>query len=86
MDRIFTALFPNNRKEKETHPDYKMKWSKEEGLSTVNLEAGEYEIAIWKKTSAAGNQYLSLGLTKIEPKPQSEPSEAKSPDGDDIPF
>lgn len=84
---VYTALFSNRNKKQEKHPDYVMKWSKEEGTSKVEIpEAGSYELAVWIKKDKNGNDYLSVGITHVEPKPQSEPSENQTTDGDDIPF
>jgi hypothetical protein len=39
------VIFKNNKKEKDTHPDYR---------GTVNVEGKEYEISLWIKDGKAG--------------------------------
>ena len=86
---VYTALFPNRNKKQDKHPDYVMKWSKEEGTSKVELpEAGFFELAVWEKTDKNGNKYLSVAINKVDEQPKTTAPEetAKSPDGDEIPF
>jgi uncharacterized protein (DUF736 family) len=48
------SLFKNDRKEKETHPDYKGK---------VMLPNGEVRwLSGWKKQTSAGDTWLSLAI------------------------
>ena len=51
------ALFPNDKKQKESHPDYR---------GNINVEGTEYWIKGWKKTAKTGMRFLSLSLTKKE--------------------
>lgn len=72
------ALFKNDRKEKETHPDYKGK---------INIEGVEYWQSAWLKEGAKG-KYFSQSFTKIEPKEEPKSVE-KQIDEDldkDLPF
>ena len=55
------ALFINDRKEKETHPDLK-------GSPLIN--GVEYWISSWDNESKAGKSYLSLSFTEKEKQPQ----------------
>lgn len=76
------ALFRNNDKEKETHPDYK-------GSITVNGE--DYWISAWLNESKKGTKYMSLSVTskdgaKKEIKSRTEELYQSSNDLDDIPF
>jgi uncharacterized protein (DUF736 family) len=58
------AIFPNDRKEKETHPDFR---------GTINVEGTEYWLKGWKKTSKTGTKFLSLALNPKEvEKPKEE--------------
>ena len=78
------ALFKNDRKESEKHPDYK---------GTLNVGGVDYELAAWLKTSNAGKKYMSLsvkpkGERDEKPAPrQAAPAPAVADDLDDeIPF
>jgi len=84
---VYTALFPNRNKKESKHPDYVMKWSREEGTSNVVLPAGYFELAVWENKDKNGNTYLSIGITQVEP-PQAKTEEqtTESPNTDDIPF
>ena len=55
----YGSLFQNDKKEKENQPDYTGK---------VNIEGALYNIAGWKKTSQAGNMFLSLKISDITEK------------------
>lgn len=73
------AIFKNNYKKSESHPDYK-------GKCVVNGK--EMEIALWVKTSSAGNTYFSASFSEpyVAPTnnvaPQTQPVVAN----DDLPF
>jgi len=56
------AIFKNNNKKAENHPDYK---------GNVLVNGKEMEIALWVKTSAKGLSYLSASFS--EPFVKSEP-------------
>jgi uncharacterized protein (DUF736 family) len=51
------ALFPNDKKEKETHPDFR---------GNIDVDGKEYWIKGWKKTSKSGLKFLSLAVTAKE--------------------
>lgn len=72
------VLFKNNRKEKDTHPDY---------TGNIEFKGGvPYQLSAWLKKGKSGNTYLSLsvGDVKTDSRPVPLP---KHPDGDDeIPF
>ena len=51
------ALFPNDKKQKESHPDYR---------GNINVDGTEYWIKGWKKPAKTGMRFLSLSLTKKE--------------------
>lgn len=66
------AMFPNQYKSKDTHPDYK-------GKITINGQ--EKAIAGWVKTSKEGKEYLSISISELQEKAESntfEPSKLKS--------
>jgi hypothetical protein len=80
------TLFKNDRKEKDSHPDYKG-----DGL---DLDGNAVWISAWVKEGAKG-KFMSLSIQKKEPKPaapQQAPQtrQATSPSfadlNDDIPF
>ena len=48
------AIFKNDRKEKDTHPDYK---------GTLNVAGVEYWVSSWIKTSQKGSKFMSLSVT-----------------------
>ena len=90
---IQIALFKNDRKEKDTHPDY-TGWNKETGDS----------VSGWVKTATNGSKYISLnfetreekeqriaelrGQTQftVKSKPSMESQAPTEPFNDDIPF
>jgi hypothetical protein len=81
------ALFKNDRKEKESHPDYK---------GSINVGGVEFWLSAWIKEGAKG-KFMSLSVqakdaqTKPAAKPAAKPAQTKgdSPWDDmesDIPF
>jgi len=54
------VLFKNDRKEKETHPDYK---------GSINIEGTEYWLSGWKKESKKG-ALLSLSVQPKDDAPK----------------
>ena len=77
------ALFTNDRKETDNHPDLK---------GTINVDGQDYWISAWNKTSKAGNDYISLSVQKkeVQGSPEHlkkyERPEAPGPHDDDVPF
>jgi hypothetical protein len=51
------ALFKNDKKESQNHPDYK---------GSINVEGVEYWVSSWIKTSKAGSKFMSLSLKAKE--------------------
>jgi uncharacterized protein (DUF736 family) len=73
------AIFKNDKKQKETHPDYRGK---------INVEGKELEIALWLKESAKGMKYFSVSISEPytpEQPAQREQAPIKTND-DDLPF
>lgn len=67
------ALFVNDRKEKDTHPDYRGSLEDDTGR--------EFWVSAWIKTSGKGAKYLSLALTpKNDDAPQQRSPQAKQSD------
>jgi hypothetical protein len=80
-------LARNQRKEKDTHPDYS---------GSVNVDGVEYWLSAWLKTGKdgsklAGQKFFSLSLRRKDGQPAATPAvaapAAPAPDfDDDIPF
>jgi uncharacterized protein (DUF736 family) len=76
------ALFKNDKKDSETHPDYK---------GSINVGGTDYWLSAWLKTSNAGAKYMSLSVKakdapqKAAPKPAPMPQSIGDMD-DEIPF
>jgi hypothetical protein len=51
------ALFKNDRKEKETHPDYK---------GDININGTNYWLSAWLKSTKDGKKYMSLSAKPKE--------------------
>jgi len=49
------AIFKNDNKKAENHPDYKGK---------VNVNGKEMEVALWLKTSAKGVKFFSVSFSE----------------------
>jgi hypothetical protein len=79
------ALFKNDRKEKETHPDYK---------GDININGTNYWLSAWLKATKDGKKYMSLSAKPKEDREERPPTMAeKHPPaskadefGDEIPF
>lgn len=72
------ALFKNDKKSTERHPDYK---------GTANIEGTEYWVSAWIKVSKNGQKFMSFSYTpKEEQAPKPQASQADDIDDSDIPF
>lgn len=74
------SLFKNDRKEKETHPDYK-------GTAMVN--GVEMWMSAWLKTAGNGSKFMSFSFQSKDQKPtnQAAPAAKADPDfNEDMPF
>lgn len=68
------ALFKNDKKETEKHPDYK---------GSCEIEGTEYWVSSWLNESKNGRKYLSL---KFSPKDGAPKQAAINDDFNDAPF
>ena len=74
------VLFKNDRKEKETQPDY---------TGTLNVNSREFRISAWVRESKAGAKFMSLAVTPKDAVPErkpTRPSYASADKGFDAPF
>ncbi len=76
------SLFRNDKKEKETHPDYKGK---------IKVDGVLYWLSAWLNTKSDGEKYMSLGVTPVEERSDNDrtPSNAvpmQRFDDEDCPF
>jgi hypothetical protein len=71
------ALFRNDKKESDRHPDYK---------GSLNVGGTEYWVSAWIKESKAGQKYMSLAVTAKEAKPETGPEPKGGGFDDEVPF
>ncbi len=78
------VLFKNNRKEKDTHPDYR---------GNIEFKGGvPYELSAWLKKDKNGNTYMSLSVGDVKadsrpaPLPKHEETPKEAGEYDDVPF
>lgn len=78
------VLFKNNRKEKDTHPDYK---------GNIEFKGGvPYELSAWLKKDKNGNTYMSLSVGDVKtdsrpaPLPKHENTTSQASTTDDVPW
>jgi len=79
------ALFKNDKKETDRHPDYK---------GNLDVDGVDYWIDAWVKTAESGRKYMSLSIKKKEAKREEKPlrnepqaaSRSRRDDYDEPPF
>jgi len=69
------VLFKNNRKEKDTHPDYTGK---------INVDGKDKQLSAWLKEGKNG-KFMSLSVSDPYKPEESNKSQSKI-DDDDLPF
>ena len=70
------AIFKNDYKQKDTHPDYRGK---------INVDGVEKEISLWVKTSKEGKSFFSASISEPYVKAENT-APLPPPIGDDMPF
>jgi uncharacterized protein (DUF736 family) len=74
------ALFKNEDKDTEQHPDYR---------GNIKIQGQEYWLSAWIKESKAGRKYMSLSAQPKNPPPQqvrSGKQQERFDDDADLPF
>jgi uncharacterized protein (DUF736 family) len=71
------AIFKNDNKKSENHPDYKGK---------VNVNGKDMEVALWLKESAKGTKYFSASFSEPYVKTDEPQIRVTQLDADDLPF
>lgn len=71
------ALFKNDKKETEKHPDYK---------GSCEINGTEYWVSSWLNTSGKGVKYLSLKFSPKDGEKQAAPKQVADDDFSDAPF
>ena len=73
------AIFKNNYKKADNHPDYKGK---------MNVDGKDKEVALWVRESKEGLKYFSVAVSEpYKPEPMAEEfKKDKKEEEDDLPF
>ena len=76
------SLFKNDRKESDSHPDYK---------GSALIDGADYWLDSWINTSNAGVKYMSLKLKRKDVQSSNAPAQRSAPAhdidlDDDVPF
>ena len=71
------ALFKNDKKEKENHPDYRGK---------INVDGTDKSLSAWIKKDRNGNSYMSIAVSNPYVPNQETQTAPKVDLDDDIPF
>lgn len=73
------AIFKNDKKTAENHPDYK---------GSINVEGVEYWQSLWLKKDKNGKTFMSQSITRKEEAPAAKPKQPayQGDDDSDVPF
>ena len=71
------VIFKNNKKEKDTHPEYR---------GTVNVEGKEYEISLWVKDGKAGKFFSGKIQEPFKKETELKSFSEKINSGSNLPF
>jgi uncharacterized protein (DUF736 family) len=71
------ALFKNNDKTEEKHPDYR---------GNINIRGTEYWLSAWISTSKKGMKYMSLSVKPKDAESAGPKESARADFDDEIPF
>lgn len=72
------AMFKNEKKESEKHPDYTGTFYDKDGVK-LNL-------AMWLNESKTGKKYFAVAASEWRESEKKAPAESTSADADDLPF
>jgi hypothetical protein len=70
------VLFKNDRKEKETHPEYK---------GSINVDGNEFWLSAWVKDGKMG-KFMSLSIQPKDGGFSQKPAPAPAAKEEDVPF
>ena len=82
------SLFTNQRKEKETHPDFTGRIKIGDDLLEAIRNGEELQLSGWRKTTKNGQTWLSLSIGTVYRKAENLTSRAAPPslDDEEAPF
>lgn len=81
------SLFINQRKEKETHPDFTGKLKIGADLLEAIRSGEEVQISGWKKKTKNGDTWLSLSVQAVRKKEDAPPRQQQARlDDEEAPF
>ena len=71
------ALFRNERKNTEKHPDY---------TGNLNISGQSFELAAWIRKSQGGKTFMSLSVKPAQERREAAPLPSNFDESSDIPF
>ena len=80
----YGSIFPNKKKEKDTHPDFTGYITFTDELKDAVDRDGRVDLAIWKEKSQAGKSYLSVKVNEqYKPEDKKASKKVEEVDEDD---